>query len=410
MTDKKQTDLPPDDTLLHAQRLESLGQLSAGIAHDFNNILSIIEGHAELAIKQLQSGTLTTEQLERIRAATARGAGLTRQLLAFGRQKIGVIERMDICASLVNIRILLEPLFGAGVRFDVSLPAAPLWIDADEDHLTQIVLNLALNARDALPAGGDVHISCMACGDGALPVPLRQRGDNRAYVRLSITDNGSGIAPSVLPHIFEPFYSTKERGRGTGMGLAVVYGIVEQLGGLIDVRSRPGEGTAMHVYLPQSSHEDMRGLNSTWEHQTRSLRGRTVLLAEDEPELRDILCLMLEGFEMKVMAASNGNEAMRLQQQFVGEIDFLLTDIVMPEMDGVTLADLLSRGRPDTNVVYMSGYPFLKDDKELRIPATASFIRKPLRQDTVRQVLERALARRDARENREGVQDGDSDQ
>ena len=317
---------------------------------------------------------------------------------------------MDICASLANIRILLEPLFGAGVRFDVSLPAAPLWIDADEDHLTQIVLNLALNARDALPAGGDVHISCMACGDGALPVPLRQRGDNRAYVRLSITDNGSGISPSVLPYIFEPFYSTKERGRGTGMGLAVVYGIVEQLGGLIDVRSRPGEGTAMHVYLPQSSHEDMRGLNSTWEHQTRSLRGRTVLLAEDEPELRDILCLMLEGFEMKVMAASNGNEAMRLQQQFAGEIDFLLTDIVMPEMDGVTLADLLSRGRPDTNVVYMSGYPFLKDDKGLRIPATASFIRKPLRQDTVRQVLERALARRAARENREGVQDGDSDQ
>lgn len=410
MTDKKQPDLPIDAMPLHAQRLESLGQLSAGVAHDFNNILSIIEGHAELAIKQLQNGTLTVEQLERIRAATARGAGLTRQLLAFGRQKIGVIERIDLCQSLANIQVLLEPLFGVGVRCNVSLPSVPLWVDADEDHLTQIVLNLALNARDALPAGGDVHISCMACGDGALPLPLRQRGDNRSYVRLSITDNGSGIAPSVLPHIFEPFYSTKERGRGTGMGLAVVYGIVEQLGGIIDVRSRPGEGTAMHVYLPQSSAEDTQSLNGAWERQTRGLRGRTVLLAEDEPELRDILCLMLEGFEMKVMAASNGNEAMRLQQQFDGQIDFLLTDIVMPEMDGVTLADLLSRGRPDTNVVYMSGYPFLKDDKGLRIPDTASFIRKPLREDAVRQVLERALARRDARENRDAESPDDSDQ
>ena len=138
MTDKKQTDLPPDAMLLHAQRLEALGQLSAGIAHDFNNILSIIEGHAELAIKQLQNGSLTVEQLERIRAATARGAGLTRQLLAFGRQKIGIIERIDLCASLANVQLLLEPLFGAGVRCSLSLPAAPLWVDADEDHLTQI--------------------------------------------------------------------------------------------------------------------------------------------------------------------------------------------------------------------------------------------------------------------------------
>lgn len=350
--DDKNTAASAPDMQLHAQKLEALGQLAGGIAHDFNNILSIIEGHTELALKQLESGTLSPEQLERIRAATARGAGLTRQLLAFGRQKVGVLERMDICKALSGIRLLLQPLFGAAVRVDLSLPARPLWVEAGEDHLSQIVLNLALNARDALPAGGDVLISCMACGEGALPDALRARGSAREYIRLSVTDNGCGISPAVLPHIFEPFYSTKERGRGTGMGLAVVYGIVEQLGGAIDVRSRVGEGTAVHVYLPQAAADAAApALADRWQREGGGLRGRTVLLAEDEPELQNILALMLEGFEMKVLRAGNGNEAFALQQDFMGEIDFLLTDVVMPEMDGIALAEVFARRRPQTNVI-----------------------------------------------------------
>jgi two-component system cell cycle sensor histidine kinase/response regulator CckA len=411
VTDKNPTEAPAQGISLHAQKLEALGQLAGGIAHDFNNILSIIEGHTELALKQLQTGNLTPEQLERIRAATARGAGLTRQLLAFGRQKIGVLERLDAVKALAGIRLLIDPLFGAAVRADFSLPAVPLWVQAGEDHLAQIVLNLALNARDALPAGGDVMISCMACGEGALPPPLRQRPDRRSYLRLSVTDNGVGISPNVLPHIFEPFYSTKERGRGTGMGLAVVYGIVEQLGGLIDVKSRLGEGTAVHVYLPLAAAEPVQQtLSDSWRREAGSLRGRTVLLAEDEPELRDILGLMLEGFEMKVIRASNGNEAFNLQRQFAGEIDFLLTDVVMPEMDGIALAEIFAARRPDTNVVYMSGYPFLNAEKGLRVPDTASFISKPIQEDTVRQVLERALERRALREAATKDAEADSDQ
>lgn len=411
MTDEKDPETPAQGISLHAQKLEALGQLAGGIAHDFNNILSIIEGHTELALKQLHTGTLTPEQLERIRAATARGAGLTRQLLAFGRQKVGVLERLDAVKALSGIRLLIDPLFGASVRAAFSLPAAPLWVEAGEDHLAQIVLNLALNARDAMPAGGEVMITCMSCGEGALPPPLRQRPDGRAYLRLSVTDNGVGISPAVLPHIFEPFYSTKERGRGTGMGLAVVYGIVEQLGGLIDVRSRVGEGTSIHVYLPLADAEsEMQTLDDSWRRQAVSLRGRTVLLAEDEPELRDILGLMLEGFEMKVIRASNGNEAYDLQSAFAGDIDFLLTDVVMPEMDGIALAEIFAARRPDTNVVYMSGYPFLGAERGLRVPDTASFISKPIQEDSVRQVLERALARRALRESLTNETDTDSDQ
>lgn len=404
---------PLQDMPLQAQKLEALGQLAGGVAHDVNNILSIIEGHAELALRAAESGRSTAEHLERIRAATARGAALTRQLLAFGRQKIGVLEPVETGAALIGLRVLLEPLFGAAVRVDVALPAQPLWVEAGEDHLAQIVLNLALNARDALPLGGTVAISCMACGEGALPPPLRARQDGRAYLRLSVTDNGVGIPPSMLPHIFEPFYSTKDRERGTGMGLAVVYGIVEQLGGVIDVRSRLGEGTAFHVYLPLcAGAEATPPLAESWQRQAGTLRGRTVLLAEDEPELRDILGLMLEGFEMKVIRASNGNEACRLQEDFIGEIDFLLTDVVMPEMDGVALAEIFARRRPHTNVIYMSGYPLAPADGPCgpRLPDTACFIGKPLQEDTVRQVLERALARRALREGLARSADEDSDQ
>lgn len=411
MTEEKNTETPAPGISLHAQKLEALGHLAGGIAHDFNNILSIIEGHTELALKQLHTGSLAPEQLERIRAATARGAGLTRQLLAFGRQKVGVLERLDAGKALSGIRLLIQPLFGAAVRADFSLPAAPLWVEAGEDHLAQIVLNLALNARDALPAGGEVLISCMACGEGALPPPLRARPQRRGYLRLSVTDNGIGIPPHVLLHIFEPFYSTKERGRGTGMGLAVVYGIVEQLGGLIDVRSHVGEGTAVHVYLPLAEAESTpQTLDESWRREAGALRGRTVMLAEDEPELRDILGLMLEGFEMKVIRASNGNEAFALQHDFAGEIDFLLTDVVMPEMDGIALAEVFAARRPATNVVYMSGYPFLGAEKGLRVPDTASFISKPIQEDTVRQVLERALERRALREGLPCETEKDSDQ
>lgn len=401
MRDKKTDDIQP-----HAQKLEALGQLAGGIAHDFNNILSIIEGYTEIALKHLEAGTLTPEQLERIRLSTARGAGLTRQLLAFGRQKIGIIDSMDLGAAVNNACILLHPLFGERVKLNMTIPKAPLWVEAGEDHITQIILNLAINARDALPMGGDVAISCMSCGAGLLPPAAQEKDIGEGFIRLSVVDNGTGISPNIVSRIFEPFFTTKPRGQGTGMGLSVVYGIVEQLGGVIDVRTHPGGGTAMHVYLPAAKAPALRGVMPETDV-LPLLRGRTILVAEDEPELRDIIGVMLEGFEMKVMSAANGNQAMELQQMFRGEIDFLLTDVVMPEMDGVELGEVFAARRPDTNVIYMSGYPFLKEDRALTVPDTATFISKPLQEDTVRQVLERALQHRDARRGAEEGVDSD---
>lgn len=401
MRDKKTDDIQP-----HAQKLEALGQLAGGIAHDFNNILSIIEGYTEIALKHLEAGTLTPDQLERIRLSTARGAGLTRQLLAFGRQKIGIIDSMDLGAAVNNACILLHPLFGELVKLNITIPKTPLWVEAGEDHITQIILNLAINARDALPMGGDVAISCMSCGAGSLPPAVQAKDSGEGFIRLSVVDNGTGISPSIVPRIFEPFFTTKPRGQGTGMGLSVVYGIVDQLGGVIDVRTHPGGGTTMHVYLPAAKAPALRGAAQQTDV-LPLLRGRTILVAEDEPELRDIIGVMLEGFEMKVMSAANGNQAMELQQMFRGEIDFLLTDVVMPEMDGVELGEVFAARRPDTNVIYMSGYPFLKEDRALNVPDTATFISKPLQEDSVRQVLERALLHRDARRNAEEGIDSD---
>lgn len=391
MPEKKPDVIPP-----HAQKLEALGQLAGGIAHDFNNILSIIEGYTEIALKHLKDGTLTAEQLERIRLSTARGAGLTRQLLAFSRQKIGIIDSMDVSAAVRDACVLLHPLFGEKIKLNITTSPTPLWAAAGEDYITQIVLNLAINARDALPMGGDVSVTCMSCGAAALPPAMQEKDTGHGFVRLSVVDNGTGISPHIIPRIFEPFFTTKPRGQGTGMGLAVVYGIVDQLGGIIDVRTQAGGGAAMHVYLPASAAPALPAMPQD-AGILPSLRGRTILVAEDEPELRDVLGIMLEGFDMKVITASNGNHALELQQSFSGDIDFLLTDVAMPEMDGVELAQVFTKRRPDTNVVYMSGYPFLKEDRDMQVPDTASFISKPLQEDTVRQVLERALQRRDKR-------------
>lgn len=373
------TNEPPEanipDKDIQAQKLESLGRFAGGIAHDFNNILSIIEGHTRQAIKLLKEDKLTAQELQKILLSTQRGAGLTRQLLAFGRQKISVDETIDIVAFLRRESVLLSPVLGEKNIFALALPEEPLWVMASEDQIGQILLNLALNARDALPNGGKIDISCYAEGDD--------------LIHMKVRDNGEGIKPSILPHIFDPFFTTKGQSKGTGLGLSVVYGIVDQLQGKIEVSSKLQQGTTFTVTLPKAE--------APARHQPASLEGKTILLAEDEPELRDILGVMLSGFGMKVLEASNGNHAMELQHDYAGDIDFLLTDVVMPEMDGHRLGKLFTVRRPDTNVIYMSGYPFLDGGEEKAFPDESTFIPKPLQEETVRQVLERALQMRDER-------------
>ena len=373
------------------QKLEALGQFAGGIAHDFNNILSIIEGHMHVAIRQLESGTLKPEQLQKILKATQRGACLTRQLLSFGRQKVGVEEKVNLVEALHQQYTLLRPLLGESIQFFMTVPEEPVWINAMPDHLTQMILNLALNARDAMTKGGELAIMCTPYQKQRLNC---DSGEETSFICISIVDSGGGIPADILPRIFEPFFTTKDQGKGTGLGLSVVYGIVDQLKGSIEVSSVQGEGTSFDIYLPvtEAPVADVIVFNDV--KVCCSLAGKTILIAEDEHELRDILSGIFEGMNMKVLTAGNGNQALVVQDEYDGEIDFLLTDVVMPEMDGVKLGEIFRAVRPDSNVVYMSGYPFMDGRNDIKVPAGEPFMSKPLQEDSIRKVLECTLKRR----------------
>lgn len=392
-----------DADLLQSQKLEALGLFAGGIAHDFNNILSIIEGYASIAIKRLNEGKLQPDQLQKIIQSTQRGAGLTRQLLAFSRQKIDLDAKTNIASAMRSQHVLLKPLLGETIRFSVRMPEVPMWVATSEDQLMQIVMNLVINARDALPTGGIITLSCQSCPAKELPPLLKSKGGSQSFLRMSLTDNGVGIPKDVLPRIFDPFFTTKEQSKGTGLGLSVVYGLIDQLGGVITVDSEMGKGTHFNVYLPLTSPPEEDQLNAGKDPVEPSLKGKTILVAEDEPELRDILVTMLSGMDMQVLTAANGNQALMVQDGYDGKIDFLLTDVVMPEMDGVRLGELFTSVRPDSNIVYMSGYPFLERDRNLHVPDTETFVHKPLQENKIRQILERALEKRQQRLADQGV-------
>lgn len=379
-----------DENMSRQQKLQALGQFAGGIAHDFNNILSIIEGYTHIALRQLKEGTLAPEQLQKILKSTQRGAGLTRQLLSFGRQKIDVDEKINLAETLRQQHVLLKPLLGETVQLFMTVPENPVWLRATSDQITQIILNLALNARDAMPKGGELAIMCMSCPRGSLPKELKEKNAGEGYIRISVVDSGSGIDPAHLPRIFDPFFTTKDQGQGTGLGLSVVFGVIDQLKGHIEVSSKVGEGTSFDFYLPLA--EPPADIAEK-EEKTRDLSGKTILIAEDEPELRDILIDLFKSMRMTVLSSSNGNHALMVQDDFEGEIDFLLTDVVMPEMDGVKLGEMFQSLRPTSNVIYMSGYPFMDGRKDIQVPKDEPFISKPLREDVVRRVLERALER-----------------
>ncbi|MDE1153813.1 MAG: ATP-binding protein [Micavibrio sp.] len=363
---------------VQAQKLEALGGFAGGIAHDFNNILSIIEGYAHVALHQGGADVVT---LQKILSATQRGAGLTRQLLAFSRQKIGMEQVIDLSAAVQEQEVLLRPLLGANIRLHMTPAPAPLYVTASTDFITQILLNLALNARDAMPDGGTLAITCKTF---------------RGQARLTVADSGSGIAATVLPRIFDPFFTTKPQGAGTGLGLSVVHGIVTQLGGRIAVDGNNGAGARFDIDLPLATAPLVTTTGGVAPHPT-GLEGRTVLIAEDEPELLSILGIIFSDFDMKVLTASNGNDALEMQRHFKGTIDFLLTDVIMPGMDGPTLGQLFAAERPASNIIYMSGYPFMDLRLQTPLPPDADFIPKPLRESKILDILRRALERRDAR-------------
>lgn len=341
--------------LLQAQKLESVGRLAGGVAHDFNNMLQAIFGHAELALDDLPPGSPAYENLEEIRKTAQRSADLTKQLLAFARKQAVAPRVLDLNETIHGMLKMLKRLIGEGIQLEWTPQAGLPPVKIDPSQVDQILVNLCLNARDSVVGEGRVSLKTdVAVFDKSYCLTHAGYMPGR-FVHLTVRDNGQGMEPEVLEHIFEPFFSTKGMGRGTGLGLATVYGIVQQNQGMIHAQSEKGQGTAFHIYLPQ----DPGWGNPLEEPESPPAipQGReTLLIAEDDEDILNVTSKMLKQKGYTVLGASSPNEAIRIAGDYAGNIDLLISDVVMPEMNGHTLAKKLMALYPDMKCLFMSGY------------------------------------------------------
>ena len=343
--------------LEESQRLEAVGRLAGGLAHDFNNLLTAIGGFARRITKKLRPESPLRDDAAQIEKASDMAASLTSQLLAFSRRQTLQPVVLTLNEVLDDVEVILRRLIGENIKLEVKRSPSPGLTLADPGQIGQVIVNLAVNARDAMPHGGVLTIESFDVEFGAERASEHPGVPPGAYVTACVTDTGAGIPPDVLPHIFEPFYTTKELGKGTGLGLSTVYGIVAQSNGHVRVSSEVGRGSTFTVYLPRiaAGHEEEPGgaLDSSEE----TLKGgETILLVEDEEVVKELTRLTLADYGYRVLVASDGEEAIALAAGHEGPIHLLLTDVVMPQMSGREVAERIVAGRPDTKVVFMSGY------------------------------------------------------
>jgi nitrogen-specific signal transduction histidine kinase/CheY-like chemotaxis protein len=364
-----------EQQLQQAQKMEAVGRLAGGIAHDFNNLLMVIQSYTEMLQNSLPVHNGLRKNTEQILKAAKRAASLTGQMLAFSRKQITSPVVLDLNAVVNEMAKMLKRLIGEDIEVRVE-PAESLWaISADSDQIGQILMNLCVNARDAMPQGGTLTIATgnIIVEEGRIDGhPYVAPGE---YVRFSVTDDGTGISKEEQERIFDPFYTTKEVGRGTGLGLAMVYGIVEQSGGYVWVDSELGQGTCFTIYMPRA--EGAISPNMSTMAGERPGGTETLLVTEDEESLREAICGYLRSLGYSVLAASSGQQALSLASEHGGHIDLLITDVVMPKMSGRELSQMLGRLRPELKTIYMSGYT---DDAVLRHginELSATFLQKP---------------------------------
>ena len=380
-----------EQQLRQAQKMEAVGRLAGGVAHDFNNILTAITGHAELLLEDLGLHDPRRADVDEIRRSAERAAGLTRQLLAFSRQQVLQPKVVDVNALVLDMDKLLRRLIGEDVELATVLDPALGRVKADPGQLEQVIVNLAVNARDAMPDGGKLTLETRNIdldSSYTLEHSLVKPGP---YVQLTVSDSGIGMDEETQAHAFEPFFTTKPRGQGTGLGLAMVYGTVKQSGGFIWVYSEPGHGATFKIYLPRV---DTPTEPATLPAPTvQPARGsETVLLAEDEPAVRAIAQQALERHGYTVLAAPSGAAALALAAQHAATIDLLLTDVVMPGMSGRDLADRLTAQRPGIRVLYISGYTDNAIVRHGMLEPGLAYLQKPFRPHAlvrkVREVLD----------------------
>jgi PAS domain S-box-containing protein len=380
-----------ESQLQMAHKMDAIGRLAGGVAHDFNNLLMVISAYAELMQGSLSPGHPLVRNVQEIRNASRRAADLTRQLLAFGRKQMQALQTLDLNQVLKEISKMLLRLIGEDIQLNIVAGRNIGWVRADPMQIEQIVMNLAANARDAMPEGGKLTIETASVGLDESYVQKHSIVPIDDYVMLAVTDTGQGIGPEHLSHVFEPFYTTKAEGKGTGLGLATVYGIVKQNSGFIWVYSEPGLGTTFKIYLPRVKKKAEVAKPKVKTEQETPRGVETILLVEDETAVRQSSAQFLRLNGYTVLEAKDGEDALRVAKNHAGTIDLTVTDVVMPHLGGAKLAAQLTSTHPSMKVLFVSGYAESTVLRHGAIDVTNSFLQKPFGLKTlaakIRQVL-----------------------
>jgi PAS domain S-box-containing protein len=383
-----------EDQLRQSQKMDAMGKLAGGIAHDFNNLLTVIIGFGQLTITEMAKGKGNKADVEEMVRAADRAAEMTRQLLAFSRKQVVEMRDLNLSTQLGAVEKMLRRMIGDDVTLKTALASDLGTIRADAGQMEQIVANLAVNARDAMPTGGTITMTTSNVVVDQAFAAAHAEATPGSFVRLAVTDSGTGMTKETIARIFEPFFTTKEVGKGTGLGLSTVFGIVKQSNGFIVVNSEVGRGTTFEIYFPRV---EAAGASAASTKSEESVPGgrETVLVAEDSVALRDLVTRVLEGGGYTVLSAATGQDALALAEKHSGKIDLLLADVVMPGMNGRALADGLSRARPRLRVLYMSGYSDDVLGRHGALDPDIKLLAKPFTPDAlalrVREVLDSAV-------------------
>ena len=389
ITDYKQL----EEQFLQAQKLEGLGRLAGGIAHDFNNLLTVIDGYSHLAHRETREGDPIRDYIDEVQRAAHSATALTRQLLVFSRKQVIQAQPVDLNGVVSDVQKMLHRMVGEDINLTVKLSSAVGPIMADPGQMQQVLMNLVVNARDAMPRGGSIFLETSSI---TIDEAYQERhADVRpgSYVLLAVSDTGIGMDDTVKSRIFEPFFTTKPRGVGTGLGLSTVYGIVKQSGGWIWVYSEVGKGTTFKVYLPQTAAAEI--VNATVEASQQTDGSETILIVEDQSEVRIFAARVLRSYNYTVVEAADAEEALKVFEETPIPIDLIVTDVVMPGASGPELMDRLKERHPAIKVLFMSGYTEHVTMQNGSIGTDSPFVEKPFTAERLAAKVREALGNRE---------------
>jgi PAS domain S-box-containing protein len=381
-----------EEQLLHAQKMEAVGRLAGGVAHDFNNMLTVISGYNRMILDELSTMDPLRGYAEEILKAADRAGALTNQLLAFSRRQIMRPRVINVNDLVTQTQKMLQRLIGEDIELVLHLEPGAGNLKADPGHVEQAIVNLAVNARDAMPLGGRLTIETANVVLDENYVRTHMGVKPGEFAMIAVSDTGHGMDAETRRRIFEPFFTTKEKGKGTGLGLATVYGMIKQTGGDIWVYSEPGQGTTFKLYFPRVA-EPVSDSPESEAALARRSGGETILVVEDESSVRDLTVRILRQLGYTILTASCGDEALEISRSHTGPIDLLLTDVVMPNMSGRQLADTLQASRPGTKVLFLSGYTENTVVHHGVLDAGVDFLPKPFSRENLARKLREVLAR-----------------